>query len=297
MKTRLGIFIAALLLLPLAGLQLSGTHWSDLAAESPTYGDSVHAALRTSLTLMIYILVANQVIKRLTGKAPLDFQRSYFIGVSIASAGMGWQLSYLNLFVASWSIQQGTPTFVQVMLYTPAFALLAPAILITRSFFGSFAALVKAMTCRLTFPAPNEKALALILLTAALLGLIGGAAWPANLFWLFWASPLFLLMSLQLLWHENTIFTSVRSGDWSRVVCASLSGVVVGNFTVASYQSNASLEINLPSMLIAQLALALFGLLCLQLGDVISENWRDHAQTARFEQAKNTPIHAITNKK
>jgi hypothetical protein len=107
------------------------------------------------------------------------------------------------------------------------------------------------------------------------MGLLAGVAWPAQLFWLFWVAPLLLLVALQLLWHESTVFSALKSGDWGRVVCASLAGMAVGNLAVISYQAaGGSMVINLPSPLLAQLGYALFGLLCLQLGDIIAENWR-----------------------
>ncbi|MFA6920529.1 MAG: hypothetical protein WC216_01685 [Gallionella sp.] len=269
MKGRLTIFTFALLLLPLAGLYLSGAEWSNLMATFPAEDQSAGATLRTSIMLLIYVLIINHTVKRLTKNDPLDTQRRFFIELSIASALTGWLLSYLNIFAASWTAPQDHPWLVQVLLYTPLFALLAPAVLVTSALFGAFPGRIKPFDCRPPLPATASTIMARILLPLALLGLMSGAAWPAQLFWLLWISPLLLLTSLQLLSHERAILA--QPGDRGRVICAALSGIAVGNLAVISYQSNASLDINLPNMLIAQSGLALFGLLCLQLGDVLDQ--------------------------
>ena len=296
MKTRLGIFIAALLLLPLAGLFLSGAQWSDLTSASSANEGSIAATLRTSIMLLVYVLLINLFIKRITGNSPFSAQKNYYIGVSIASVVLCWLLSYLNLFVASWTVKQDNSLIVQILLYTPLFALLAPAVLVTRALLGSFPGLLKSLTCRVTFPAASGETLARILVPVAIFGLLGGAAWPAKLFWLLWISPLLLLIAMQFLWHESSIFARVKSGDWGRVVCTALSGIIVGNLAVISYQANASLDINLPNIWVAQAGLALFGLTCLQLGDVIAENWRGKSRTTMFQQKKKFPIPVVVRK-
>jgi hypothetical protein len=296
MKTRLGIFISALLLLPLAGLWLSGAEWSELITVIASGDEGLAATLCTSLILIFYVLLINHTIKRMTGNSPFDNQRSFYIGMSIASALTGWLLSYLNLFVASWTVHQDYAWFAQLLLYTPLFALLAPAVLITRALLGSFPGLLKALTCKITFPAPDEETLARVLLALALLGLTAGAAWPAKLFWLLWIAPLLLLVAMQLLWHENTIFTRIKSGDWGRVVCTALSGIVVGNLSVISYQSNASLSINLPNMAMTQAGFVIFGLLCLQLSDVLAEHWRGKTRSTLFKEKKKFPIPVVVKR-
>ena len=268
MKTRLGIFIVALLLLPLAGLFLSGNAWHDFSVGTPPEDGSIPATLRTSIMLLLYVLLVSHAIKRLSGN--MDIQR--LVRTGIASALTGWLLSYLNLFVASWTVPQNHSIVIQVLLYTPLFALLAPAVLVTRELFSCFPGVLKSLVFSAALPEIRRETQLAILLAVTLFGLSGGAAQPAQLFWLFWMSPLALLMTLQLLWHENTLFSGAKSGDWGPVVCSALSGILIGNIAVITYQSNAYLQINLPNMMVAQAGLALFGLLCLQLANVLGES-------------------------
>lgn len=295
MKTRLGIFISALLLLPLAGLLLSGREWSELAGNTlPTTG-SLAATTITILMLLGYALLINFIVKLRTGNSPFGKQRGYFLAMSAMSAVLGWLLDYLNYFVASWSASQ-INSALQILLATILFALLVPAVLTTRALLGSFPGLLKRLARGIPLPSPDSKTLAFTLLPLAVLGLLGGAAWPAQLFWLMWAAPLLLLFALQLLWHESTLFSGLKSGDWGRVVCAALAGLIVGNLAAISYQATGGkLFINLPNALV-QLGYVLFGLLCLQLGDVIAENWRGKQRHELFRQKKKFPIPVVVKK-
>ena len=64
-----------------------------------------------------------------------------------------------------------------------------------------------------------------------------------------------------------------------------------------AYQSNGgSVLINLSHPFYAQLGYVIFGLLCLQLGDVIAENWRGKKRTELFQQKKKFPIPVVVKK-
>jgi len=293
MKTRLGIFVSALLLLPLAGLLLSGHKWGELADNMPPATGSVLATLVTLAVLLGYALLINLFVKIRTGNSPFIKQRNYFLSISTASALLGWLLSYLNLFTASWSSGQGNSAM-QLLLCTLLFALLAPAALTTRALIGSFTGLLKRLARGISLPLSGSESRAFGLLSLVALGLLGGAAWPAQLFWLLWTAPLLLLVALQLLWHESTVFSGLKSGDWGRVVCAMLSGMAVGNLAVISHQTaGGSLTLNLPHPLLAQLGYALFGLLCLQLGDIIAEYWRGKQRPSLSQKRKKFPIPVV----
>lgn len=300
MKLRLGIFIATLLILPLAGLLLSGGEWNELLTEFLSSNIPVasgnYAPLLTAIILLGYGLLASLVIKWRTGNNPLHTQRNYFFWMAIASAVLGWLMVYLNLYAASWSAATGHST-ARLFLYTLLFALLAPAVLLTRALLGIFPRLLKRLAHGVALPAARSETLIFMLVPLAALGLLGGAVWPAQLFWLLWPAPLLLLVALQLLWHESTIFSGLKSGDWGRVVCAALSGIIVCNLAVMSYRENGGYLIsNLSGAQFAQLGYALFGLLCLQLGDVVAENWRGKKRGDLFRQRKKFPIPVVTKK-
>ena len=252
MKTRLGIFIAALLLLPLAGFALSGAEWDDL--DTGTASNKIHigATITCIFMLISYLLLVNKLVKISTGNRNCHTEMP------------------------------------------------AARVLITRALLGSFQGLLKFLARGIPLPAIADEmneTLAFGLIAVAITGLLGGAAWPAYLFWLMWPAPLLLLVALQLLWHESTLFTGLKSGDWGRLICTALAGLIVGNLVSYTYQAaDGSLISNLPHPLFTQAGFALFGLLCLQLGDVIAENWRGKSRTTHFQQKKKFPIPVVVKK-
>lgn len=292
MKTRLGIFIFSLVLLPLGGLFLSGKEWEELSVRVPAEADNIAAILLTTLMVFAYTMLTNFIIKKITGNSPINIQRNYYLWMAAASAILCWLLAYLNLFTTSGLASQGKPAM-QIVLYTPIFAMLAPAVLITRALLGSFPGLLKLLARGLVLPVPGGESTSIFLVSIAVLGLLGGAAWPAQLDWLMWLSPLLLLAALQLLWNESTIFSGLKSGDWGRVICAALAGMIVGNLVSISYHAGGGDQTSTPYNLLTQLGYMLFGLLCLQLGDVIAENWRGKKRAGLFQQKKKFPIPVI----
>lgn len=295
MKTRLGIFVFSLLFLPLAGFWLSGSEWDGFSSAAPAAIVNPQATLLTTLMLAGYVLLVNHMIKLLTGKNLLKVQRDYLMWMGAAGAMLVWLLVYLNLFVASWATQPDNQAL-QLLLYTPLFAILAPAALSTRALLGSLPGALKRLSRGFPLPVPGDEALVVGLGVVAMTGLLGGAAWPGQLFWVMWLAPLLLLTVLQLMWQESTIFSGLKNGDWGRVICAALSGIMVANFAVIAYQVNGGiLVINLHPLL-AQPGYALFGLLCLQLGDVIAESWRGKQRGEMFRQKKKFPIPVVVRK-
>jgi hypothetical protein len=296
MKTRLIIFVLSLLLLPLAGFWLSDSEWHDFPADTPAAIVNPPATLLTTLVLAGYILLVNHMTKLLTGNSPIKAQLHFLQWMGAAGTILIWLLVYLNLYVSNWTTQPDNPAM-QLLLFTPLFATLAPAVLGTRALLGSLPGVLKYLSRGIALPVPREETLVASLLVVSATGLLGGAAWPAQLSWLLWLAPLLLLVALQLLWHESTIFDGLESGNWGRVVFAAVSGIIVANLTMTVYQVNGGiLEINIGHPLLAQPGYALFGMLCLQLGDVISENWRGKQRGAMFRQKSKFPIPVVAKK-
>ncbi len=301
MKIRLGIFVISLLLLPLAGFLLSGAEWIELpacclAGDTLAENENFRATLLTALVLLGCILLINHTLKLRIGTNPLATQRIYFLAMGVTSAVLGWLMSYLNLFVANWSVEQGD-SVAHILIITLLFGLLIPFALSIRALIGSFTGLLKFLAHGIALPTGGNETLVFCFLPVAVLGLLGGAAWPAKLFWLLWLAPLLLLVSLQLFWNESTIFAGLKSGDWGRAICAALSGLVAGNIAVIGYQVvGGSLQINFPHPMFTQLGYVVFGLLSVQLGDVIAENWRGKKRGESHRQNKKFPVAVVVKK-
>ncbi len=286
MKTRLAIFVTALILMPATGILLSGADWNELFAYSTGQETDIPAVLLTTLLFAGYILLINQSVRILTGNSPIQLQQDFYLWMAAAGALLSWSFVYLNLFVTNWSMSFEN-MILQLLLYTPLFAMLAPAVLITRALLGTSGSLLKFLSRGFALPSLSGENAFFVLAPIASLGLVGGSVWSEQLFWLQWVSPLLLLASLQLLWNEKTIFAALASGDWGRIICTALAGVVVGNFVMFAYRYNGgSVILNLPLPILAQLGYIIFGLTCLQLSDVIAENWRGKQRHELFPKKK-----------
>jgi len=151
--------------------------------------------------------------------------------------------------------------------------------------------LVKWLSRRIYLPEIALPTRVALLVAMALIGLTGGVIWTDKLLVLLWLSPLLLLAALQLAWHESTIFSGMVQGDWSRPVLAALAGLIVGGVGVIGYAlAGGQLVFSFNFVL-----LAVFGLICLQLSDVIAELWRGK-QGVPSRQKKPFPIPVVVKK-
>ena len=290
MLNRLITFAVALLFLPPIALTLAGQAWF---AATPVEGTVWLPTLFDILAVLAFGLLLDTLTFHRTGHSLLRSQRNYLLWSGVAGMVTGALIAYLNLFAESW-FTAGSETQALVLAALSGTVLL-PVILIARLWLAGLPGLVRLSTRRFALPALPPEAAAMMLVLVALTGLVGGTIWMDRLGWLFWLSPLLLLAALQLLWHESTVFSGLAQGDWSRVLLGAVSGIVVGGFALAVYRfSGGSLYLTTGTwQLIA--GLAVFGLLCLQVGDAVAENWRGKPRGEVFKK-KPFPIPIVTKK-
>ena len=291
MLTRMAVFVAILILLPLLA-RLLGDALPELTAFPVMPLQPLALALASALGLL---WLADWRQGRHAGHSLLHLQRAYFLALAVSSALLGWLLAYLNLFAESWLVPH-SHDFSSGLLQTLIFALLAPLVLLVRTAFLAQARWLKLLAGLSALHWLSRPAAAHALLTLALLGLTVGSVWPTSAFWLLWTAPLVLLVGLQLLWHESTVFDGVTQGDWGRVIGGAVSGLIVGNLlTLAFRLGGGTLIVQLPNAAFTQLGYALFGLLCLQLSDVIAEFWRGKTRAELFPK-KPFPVSVVVKK-
>lgn len=290
MKIRLPIFAATTLLLPSVSLLLSGQDWPQ-----SEYIDGV--IVLPALCGMLFLLALSWWLDarsfRRSGSSLLRTQRIYALGLTATGAALGALLACLNFFSPLWL--SPLPFAAEMLLAALFGGALLPAVFIARLWLSGIPMLLRLLTRRFCLPLIQPEPASSLLLLAALVGLLGGAVWPAQLGWLLWLAPLLLLIALQLLWHESTIFSGAKSGDWSRIVLGATAGIATGGGTLAVYKiAGGALYLASPLWLIT-LLLAAFGLLCLQLGDVIAEQWRGKKRADVFKK-KPFPIPVVVKK-
>jgi hypothetical protein len=247
-----------------------------------------------ALAVIAFGILLDTLTFHRTGHSLLRSQRDYLLWNGVAGAITCMLLAYLNLFAGSWFTPAGSDT-AALLLAALGGTVLLPAVLIARLWLAGLPGLVRLSTRRFALPALSAETAAKMLLLAALIGLIAGTIWASRLGWLFWASPLLLLVALQLLWQESTVFSGMAQGDWSRVLLGAASGIVVGGIALAAFRlSGGTIYLAANTwQLIA--GLALFGLLCLQVSDVVAENWRGKTRGEVFKK-KPFPISVVSKK-
>jgi hypothetical protein len=290
MLNRLITFAVALLFLPPIALTIAGQEW---LAPVPIEGPVWLPALLGFLALLAFGFLVDTLTFRRTGHSLLHSNRNYLIWSGVAGTMTGALMAYLNLFAGSW-FTAGSNS--QVLLLAAVFGTaLLPVVLISRLWLAGLPGLVRLSTRKFALPALPQETAAILLLLVAVSGLLVGTVWVDRLGWLFWISPLLLLAALQLLWNESTIFSGLAQGDWSRILLGAAAGILVGGFALAVYRLSGGsvyLATNTWQLLVG---LAVFGLLCLQIGDAVAENWRGKPRGEVFKR-KTFPISVVTKK-
>jgi hypothetical protein len=290
MLNRLITFAVALLFLPPIALTLAGQAWF---APTPVEGTVWLPTFFGILAVLAFGMLLDTLTFHRTGHSLLRSQRNYLLWSGVAGTVTGTLIAYLNLFAESW-FTAGSETQA-LLLAAFSGSVLLPVILISRLWLAGLPGVVRLSTRRFALPALPPEAAAILLVFVALSGLLGGTIWMDRLGWLFWLSPLLLLAALQLLWNESTIFSGLAQGDWSRVLLGTASGIVVCGFALAVYRfSGGSVYLATGTwQLIA--GLAVFGLLCLQIGDAVAEHWRGKPRGEVFKK-KPFPISVVSKK-
>ncbi len=178
-----------------------------------------------------YIVLANALAWRRSGRSLLTHRTGYLLGLFPASAVFWWYFEYLNRFVQNWHyVGIGSSTAASYVGHaTLAFSTVLPAVLSTAALLRSFAPL--SQTRRLPpLPLRHPRRLAALALAAAAFGLLGIAVFPDRLYPLLWAAPLVLIVSLQTLFGDRTYLQPLRTGDWERVALPALAALVCGFF-------------------------------------------------------------------
>ena len=179
-----------------------------------------------------YVLVVNALTSRRSGKCLLSDRPRYLLALFALSAAFWWFFEYLNRFVQNWhyvSVGElgGWEYFWQATL---PFSTVLPSVLSTRDYLASFPRLSSGLSRAWPIRLRTPRRLAALTLLVAGLGLAGIGVWPEHLYPLLWIAPLLVIVSLQALRDEPTVFQPLADGDWSGVWLAALAALACGFF-------------------------------------------------------------------
>ncbi|MEH6577062.1 MAG: hypothetical protein V7731_08275 [Amphritea sp.] len=177
-----------------------------------------------------FILLMNSLSYKRTGDCLLLSHPGRFLMLFPLSALFWWFFEYLNLFANNWYYlgYKQTTALEYALSATLSFSTVLPAVICCSHWLASFQRLDQAFTHCWPVRPPYPRILALIAVVATLASLVGLGGWPRFFFPLTWVSPLVILISIQVLSGQETIFTPLMRGDWRPVCLPALAGLLCG---------------------------------------------------------------------
>lgn len=230
-----------------------------------------------------YILVVNAATARRTGTCLMVRKTTYFFALFPASAVFWWFFEYLNRFVLNWYyIRVDMFSAAGYIVYASAcFATVLPAVLSTAELLQSFSFFKRTYGDFIAVRPATPRIAAGAVLGAAAAGLFFLGVFPNFLFALLWIAPFLIIVCLQVLAGREHIFSPLRRGDWSRVVCLAAAALVCGFFwEMWNYFSFAKWEYSIPFVcrfrifempLLGYAGYLPFGLECGAVGDMLEK--------------------------
>jgi len=196
-----------------------------------------------------YILLVNAWTFSRMGRCMMLDRPRYFLSLFPLSSGFWWFFEYLNRFVNNWyyiTAQAFTP-LEYVVHATVAFSTVLPAVLGTVELLASYPRIGFGLDRLPPLLHTDVKKVGWGVLLLACGGLTGIGIWPSYLFPLVWVAPLLVITSLQMIVGEETIFSSIRYGDWTSLWFAALAALVCGVFwEMWNYKSLSHWEYAIP---------------------------------------------------
>lgn len=212
------------------GAALTATSWV-LAWNRFAWFELLQPFTFTPLWLGYILLVSAWTVRR-TGCCLMLSRPRYFLSLFPLSSAFWWFFEYLNRFVNNW-YYIGAQTFTPleyVVHATLAFSTVLPAVLGTMELLASYPRIGVGLDRLPPLLNADVKMVGWGVLLLACVGLIGIGIWPSYLFPLVWVAPLLVVTSLQMIAGEETIFSSIRYGDWTSLWFAALAALVCGVF-------------------------------------------------------------------
>jgi hypothetical protein len=211
----------AVLLLLLASWTLAWTRF--------TWFESLQPHTFTPIWLG-YIGVVNALTVRRKGSSLLSRQPARFMALFPLSALFWWFFEYLNRFVGNWhylGVSEFGP-FEYVLFASLSFSTVLPAVASTAEWLGTFSPFHNAFGRWHPLRLPHPRAVAIVVLGATTLSLLGLGVYPELLYPLVWISPALVIVSLQTLGARSTVFAPLKGGDWRELVSYAAAALVCG---------------------------------------------------------------------
>ena len=179
-----------------------------------------------------YIISINALTYWRNGSCLLICRPGYFFLLFPVSACFWWFFEYLNRFVQNW-YYVGVEDF-SVMEYvfhaSVCFSTVLPAVLSTEEFLSSHPRLTEPLKSSFPIRSRRSKLISVCIFLVSAVGLVGIGIWPDYLFPLLWLSPLIIIVTMQKMKGQSTVFDRISEGDWRVIWLPALAALFCGFF-------------------------------------------------------------------
>lgn len=179
-----------------------------------------------------FVVSVNAVSQRRTGTCLLIRAPRRLAILFVASAAFWWVFEWLNRFVHNWHYL-GVADFgpaAYALHATLCFSTVLPAVASTAELLGSCPPLIGRCADGPRWPLLDHRATGIVLIAAALGGLVFTGAWPEVFYPALWSAPLALGWGLGICMHRVGLWSEIARGDWRQAACWSLAALVCGGF-------------------------------------------------------------------
>jgi hypothetical protein len=229
-----------------------------------------------------FIMVINGLCYRQRGDCMMLDRPAFFLLLFPISSAFWWFFEYLNRFVQNWYyIGPHLGAWEYFWYATLPFSTVLPAVLGLRDWLISARWLRHGFNHLKPLRVPQPRLLATLVLTISAGGLAAIGIWPNILFPLLWIAPLLIVLSLQVLMHEQHILSGPVAGNWAAAAAASMAAVICGVFwEMWNFFSLAKWQYSIPFVhryqifempLLGYAGYLPFGLQCAVVGSLLEE--------------------------
>lgn len=228
-----------------------------------------------------YILLANGVCLRQTGKCPLLHDTLFFIVLFPLSGVFWWFFEYLNQIVHNWyyvGVDYGPVAY--ALHASLSFSTVLPAVYTTRLVIAENDWFKRRFHGLPSLKRGLPPAMNILLILFGCVGLAGVGVWPDALFFLVWVAPLLLLTGLLHLGGLSSLVGKMVQGDWRPAASAALAALFCGIlWEMWNYFSMAKWLYSVPFVqrfeifempLLGYMGYLPFGMLCIELVEFFS---------------------------
>ncbi len=179
-----------------------------------------------------YILFINGLTFFRSGSCLLTGRSVYFFVLFPVSACFWWFFEYLNRFVQNWYYLgiDGFNTVEYVFHASLSFSIVLPAVISTEEFLSSYSRLTEPLKTSFVIYCGKSRFIKVGIVLVSSIGLFGIGIWPDYLFPLLWLSPLIIILTIQKMMGQATIFDDLSRGDWRSLWLPALAALCCGFF-------------------------------------------------------------------